>query len=104
MTELQLDDRTYEDNDGTWTRLRFEYGSPWSNGGDGRPDVTVWIDRYERGPNGFNLEGRPHSSMHFMLDEVNISLLAGFLDAVSKLMWHQWAQYDAYEKAKAPLP
>jgi hypothetical protein len=92
VTDLTLDYRTFEYNDGTWTRLRFEYGSPWSNGGDGKPDVTVWIDRYELGSNGFNLEGRPHSSMCFVLNEVNVALLAGYLGAVSKLMWHQWAE------------
>lgn len=102
MTELTLDDRTYEyDTDGgTWTRIRFEYGSPWSNGS--RPDVTVWVDTFKRKPDGFCLKGKPDASTHFTLDEVNIALLAGYLGAVDKLLWHQWAQYDAHEKAEKP--
>jgi hypothetical protein len=98
MAELELDDRTFTDDDGTWTRLRFIYGSPYSNGGP--PDVSVHIETFQKTEGkGFDF-ARPTASKFLILDEVNVGLLAGYLNGVNDLMWRQWTQYIADERAR----
>lgn len=99
MPRLTLDDRTFEDNDGTWTRLEFYYGHPWENGD--RPDVTVTVNTFNRKQGkGFDFKGEPDGHKLFILDEMAVAMLWGFLAAAKELMPRQWAEYLADETAE----
>ena len=100
MPRLTLEDRTFEDDDGVWTGLEFIYGHPWENGA--RPDVTVMVKTFHRKPGkGFDLGGKPDDIKLFMLSEMEIIMLWGFLGAAKELMPRQWAEYLAQEAAEA---
>lgn len=97
MPKLVLSDRTFEHTDGTWTTIEVHYCHPWENGD--RPDVTVIVRTYSRkeGSKGFDLGGKPDCSKLFVLQDMEVTLLWGFLAAAKELMPRQWADYLAGE-------
>ena len=95
MPRLKLDDRTYEDDDGTWTTMEFQYCHPWEN--DSEADVYVRIDMFKRQEGkGFDF-AKPDKTMTFHLKEMEAVILHGFLGAAATLMPRQWAEYQAQE-------
>ena len=101
MPRLQLNDRTLEQDDGTWTTIEFQYCDPWAVGG--RPNIMVLIKTYERKECGrFDL-ANPDSQASFSLQDMEITMLHAFLGAARELMPRQWAEYlaqEAEDKAK----
>ena len=95
MPRLTLNDRTFEDNDGTWTTMEFYYGHPWENGAP--PDITVIIKTFERKDGGRFDFAHPNSTKLFHLQEMETVMLHGFLGAAATLMPRQWAEYCAEE-------
>jgi hypothetical protein len=102
MSRLKLHDRTYEDNDGTWTTVEFHYCHPWENGAPA--DVSATVEIFERKDDGGFDWNHPSSTQCFNLDEMNATLLHGFLSAALRLMPIQWAQYQEEERRKANPP
>ena len=104
MPRLKLDDRTYEDADGTWTTIEFSYSHPWEVGGPA--DVTGLIKRFEKKDGeGFDF-AHPNLVEQFHLRDMEITMLHAFLGAAKELMPRQWAEYlaqEAEDKAK-PAP
>lgn len=101
MTDLTLDDRTFEHDDGTWTTLELSYQSPWQAGDDGWPCVSISIKTFQRQPGrGFDFKAEPQSRQYICLNEVNIGLLAGYLTAVNELLWRQWTQQQQQKPTK----
>jgi hypothetical protein len=92
MPRLILNDRTFEDDDGIWTRLEFIYGHPWENGN--KPDVTVLVKTFCRKEGkGLCLGGEPDDTKLFVLSEMEVTMLWGFLAAAKEIMPRQWAEY-----------
>lgn len=103
MPRLTLDDRTFEDTDGTWTTIDLRYGDPWGNGAEA--DIWVTIKQFSRKDGGgFDFSGPPDSGMCFCLHEMEAVMLHGFLGAAATLMPRQWAEYQAQEAAEKARP
>jgi hypothetical protein len=105
MPRLKLDDRSFEDDDGTWTTIEFSYCHPWEVGG--APNIMVSVKAFERKECGGFDFANPDRHQSFSLGGMEITMLHGFLGAAKELMPRQWAEYlaqQAEEKAKPPLP
>lgn len=90
--QLKLDDRTYEDNDGTWTTIEWMYCDPWANGD--RPYVYVKVCQfYARDDNSFDWK-HPVKQMQFHLGDQEVTMLRAFLGAAKDLMPKQWTEFQ----------